>query len=232
MRVLVLVIASRGEAYDAMRKAWDAHRPPDGVDVRFLYGGGLEKRRSETYGGREVTYDIPESVTPGGLDKTVRYLAEEQELEEKYQYVVRTNLSSWFHWARLLDWLADKPRRRFAAGYSPCGTHLSGCNLTLSADLANRLATATLNRDLLDDIAWSPWIFANAARVDPVPRVDLVYESSVILHGQAAAAWHVRLKHADRQLDVRLLESLARQYDPKTDVFAIVEVAAHSIGFS
>lgn len=40
MRVLVLVIASRGEAYDGMRRAWDAHlrAAPVCVDARFLYG--------------------------------------------------------------------------------------------------------------------------------------------------------------------------------------------------
>ena len=41
MRVLVLVLASRGGAYDGMRRAWSAARAraPPGVTVRFLYGG-------------------------------------------------------------------------------------------------------------------------------------------------------------------------------------------------
>lgn len=228
MRVLFLVIASRGKAYDGMRRAWDVHlrAAPACVDARFLYGGG---------GGgggpleNDVEYDdIRECLVPGALDKTVRFLSETD--LSGYDYVVRTNLSSWFHWGRLLAWLRERPRVGFAAGFSPDRSHLSGCNLTLSRDLAAGLASAPLDRGLVDDLAWSPWVFSEAAVVERVPRLDLVYDDHAELHGDADAAWHVRLKHADRDLDVALMDFLAREYDPGKGVSAHVVAALRAVG--
>ena len=233
MRALVLVLSSRGGAYDGMRRAWSSSRLPPGIDVRFLYGGGGGGGGGGDGGGGggdgDVVYDdIPETLVPGALDKTIRYLREMP--LDAYDYVVRTNLSSWFHWARLLDWLRDQPRTGFAAGYSPDGTHLSGCNLTLSRDLAKALATAPLDRGLVDDLAWSPWLFANATHVDTVPRLDLVYDASVLFHGDAASGWHVRLKHTRRDVDVALLDQLVHAYDPRADLMSQVRLAIYFAG--
>jgi hypothetical protein len=233
MRVLVLVLSSRGGAYDGMRRAWSRARAPPCVDVRFLYGGGGDVTYGDGDGagtcGADVTYnDIPETIVPGALDKTLRFLS--GTCLDGYDYVVRTNLSSWFHWARLLAWLADQPRTGFAAGYSPDGTHLSGCNLTLSRDLAQKLATAPLDRGLVDDLAWSPWLRANATHVESVPRLDLVYDASVLFHGDAAAGWHVRLKHTDRDIDVAVMDALVHAYDPAADLVSQVRLAIYFAG--
>lgn len=234
MRVLVLVIASRGKAYDGMRRAWDVHlrAAPACVDVRFLYGARDDGAGDDGAGDDglvgNVEYDIPECIVPGALDKTVRFLSETD--VSGYAYVVRTNLSSWFHWDRLLAWLRERPRAGFAAGYSPDRSHLSGCNLTLSRDLAAGLACAPLDRGLVDDLAWSPWIFSEAAVVECVPRLDLVYgDYDVELHGNVDAAWHVRLKHTDRDLDVALMDFLAREYDPDQSVSAHAVAALRAV---
>ena len=236
MRVLVLVLASRGGAYDGMRRAWSAARAraPPGVTVRFLYGGdgdggGGDGGDGDDGDGDVVYDDIPETIVPGALDKTVRFLSAAN-VVDAYDYVVRTNLSSWFHWARLLAWLRDQPRTGFAAGYSPDGTHLSGCNLTLSRDLAKKLATAPLDRGLVDDLAGSPWLFAYATHLETVPRLDLVYDASVLFHGDAASGWHVRLKHTNRDIDVALLDQLVHSYDPDADLLSQVRLAIYFAG--
>lgn len=229
MRVLVLVIASHGEAYDGMRRAWDVHlrAAPACIDARFLYGSG----GSGVFDTDVVYEDVPECIVPGALDKTVRFLKDLS--AEGYDYVVRTNLSSWFHWDRLVAWLRGRPRAGFAAGFSPADrTHLTGCNLTLSRDLAAGLASAPLDRGLVDDLAWSPWLFSAAAVVECVPRLDLVYDDHVYLHGDVDAAWHVRLKHTDRDLDVALMDFLAREYDPGQDVAAHAVAALRAVGLA
>jgi hypothetical protein len=227
VRVLVLVIASRGPAYDAMRRAWGRHAPPAGWRVAWLYGDGCDSPRLP---GDFVAAGVRESLVPGALDKTVaalRELLSDDPLE--YDYVLRTNLSSWFHWRLLAEHLAECPRARFCAGYSPDGTHLSGCGLLMSRDVAARLAAADLDRGLVDDLAWSAWLARTPdIQVEWTPRIDLVYDAAVLLHptpAAAARAWQVRLKHHDRALDAALLELLVAGYDPGAGSLSQCELA-------
>ena len=230
MRVLVLVIASRGPAYDAMRRAWARHASarPAGWRVAWLYGEPSEPGAEPSEPGDFVARGVRECITPGALDKTVAALREL--LTDDYDYVLRTNLSSWFHWRLLAEHLAGCPRARYAAGYSPDGSHLSGCGLLMSRDVAARLAKASLDRGLVDDLAWSAWL-ARTRDIDIewTPRIDLVYDDAVLLHPSPAAAagsaWQVRLKHHDRALDARLLELLVAGYDPGAGALSQCELA-------
>lgn len=247
MRVLVLVIASRGAPYDAMRRAWARHAPPAGWRVAWLYGDSArslgdsdsaypDSARSlgdpasepSAQPGDFIASGVRECITPGALDKTVAALREL--LTDDYDYVLRTNLSSWFHWGVLAEHLAGCPRARYAAGYSPDGSHLSGCGLLMSRDVAARLAKASLDRGLVDDLAWSAWL-ARTRDIDIewTPRIDLVYDDAVLLHPSPAAAagsaWQVRLKHHDRALDAALLEHLVAGYDPGAGTLSQCELA-------
>lgn len=225
MRVLVLVIASRGAAYDAMRVAWGRHAPPAGWRVAWLYGEPHDAPEP----GDFVAAGVPECLIPGALDKTISALRG-MPLSE-YDYVLRTNLSSWFHWGVLARYLAESPRARFCAGWSPDGSHLSGCGLLMSSDVAARLAAANdLDRGLVDDLAWSAWLARSRdIAIEWTPRIDLVYDDTVLLHPSpavaAAHAWQVRLKHHDRALDARLLSELVAGYDPGAGSLSQCELA-------
>lgn len=226
MRVLVLVLASRdGGAYDAMRRAWGRHAAsaPPGFRVRWIYGAGAADVDGPPAGVGDLVFDVPESIIPGALDKTVRALAAEP---RDYDFLVRTNLSSFLDWRGLAGFLSDSPRARFAAGYSPDRTHLSGCQFIASADVAARLAAAPLDRSLVDDLAWSAWLGTqDDVRLEWTPRIDLVSapggEAGLELHPDprtaAAHAWHARLKHLDRDLDARLLSALVSSSAPGED---------------
>lgn len=226
MRVLVLVIASRPAggtaaeydvpAYAPMREAWDKHaaQAPEGLDVRFVYGAGGPA------GPRDWTFeDVPETATPGILDKTV--LALERGLRDGYDAFVRTNLSSFYQWRALLDFLRSQPPERLAAGLCPDRSHLSGCNLVMSRDVAQAVvaATTTLDRSKIDDLAISEFLLSRYAPTW-ISRLELVFGADrgyVLLHpGDAGeAAFHVRLKNpGKRDTDAVFLRRLVDLYDP------------------
>ena len=221
VRVLILAIGGPGAVYSAMEHMFDEHfsrHAPPGFDLWFLHGQNAFHRAR-----RIVFGDINDCVIPGGLDKTLAALRV-LKLEE-YDFVVRTNLSSWFHWCGLRDFLLRQPRFGFAAGFSPDLSHLSGCNLMLSSDIAAKLTTADLiDRRLYDDVAISNWLrdFEAGVKWVWVSRIDLVYENSILVHGICDEAFHVRLKHDNRWHDVHLLHELTGLYDSRVSAWATV----------
>lgn len=208
MRVLIAVIASVTDHYDAMKAAWIRHfracpQSTDfSADLEFLYGvpGPQNPGEYDT-----VFPDVRESLVPGILQKTTKAFR-----ESDHDFVVRTNLSSWFHWRGLRDFLRSSPSTDFVAGYSPTKDHLSGCNFIASRDVIEYLGKYEFPGTDFDDLELSravrhvPWTW--------VSRIDLVYASSIEIHGDPRAAFHVRLKHDDRTLDVRLFDALVCAY--------------------
>ena len=238
MRVYVGVIASGGGAYDAMKAAWLAHvpAPDDGgdfrVDVEFLYGAPAPG--GESASSRDRSYDdVPESLVPGVLDKTLRAFRDALAATRDggYDFFVRTNLSSWYHWAALKTFLESCPSLGLAAGFSPGRDHLSGCNLVVSRDVAEELVRAPYPRRDLDDLETSSVILQTLG-IAPrwVSRVDLVYDAAVIVHGRARDAFHVRLKHFDRRADVALVRALVDAYDPGVPTSETVDRALAACG--
>jgi hypothetical protein len=220
MRVLVLAIAS-GDVpeYAAMKAALERHADaaPPGVDVRFLYGssgGGAGGG-----GARDWAFDdVPETFIPGILHKTLRGF--ERALAEGYDVVVRTNLSSFFHWRALLDFVRAQPSTGLAAGLCPDRSHLSGCNLVLSRDVVEAVLAAreALDAAKIDDLALSEFLL-RAYAPTWVPRLEIVFSGSqghVLLHpGDAAVETvHVRLKNPGaRGADATYLRALVDAYD-------------------
>jgi len=211
MRAVVAAISSRGAPYDALRAAFEAHfraNAPPSLDLVFLYArDGPEDALSA-----RCPHLPRESLVPGALAKTAWFLG--QPGLERYDFVVRTNLSSWYNWHALERFLGGLPRgTRLAAGFSPDGSHLSGCNLILSARLARELASAPLDASLIDDLAISRYLFSDpGVDLRGVARLDLVYGDAVEQHGAPEHTFHVRLKHHDRALDVALFRALTACY--------------------
>ena len=147
-RLLVLVIGGGSRPrYRANRVVWRmiSHivGPRLGVHIYFvamdpnITTGGL-------YGEHSLLFPGEDKVAPGVLLATVqglKYIMDHELPGSKAPYVVRTNLSSFWVFDKLLQWLMSKPATRFYAGVPyPAPrlgiTYASGAGMTMSMDLA------------------------------------------------------------------------------------------------
>lgn len=229
MRVLVLIIASHGTEYESLKAEWTAHvdaHCPTGVDVRFLYGVN-DPLMPEDYAwsDRDLVYPVKESTygavgcRSGVLDKTLLALKN----HDGYDYVVRTNLSSWYHFDKLLRFLEAAPRKRFAAGFSPTKDHLSGCNIIVSGDVAADLAAyGAYGRDL-DDLEISKALSRMGVSATWVPRIDILNKGGIVPHEEHEQSFHVRLKQPNRADDASCFRALTAVYAPSDTAWGTVK---------
>jgi len=210
VRLLVLVIATRDEPYGLMKDVWlcnwALHAPP-GARLWFLYDtpGRSGFDQTAVRGCLDYHVDQPPSLIPGVLDKTLAAFRTAAD----FDYVFRTNLSSFVDLTALHSFLQGRPRRRFMSGCSPDRSHLSGCGYALSADLVRELAERPLDRGLIDDVATSRVLLAlPGCTVHWAARSDHVDADPCVVHNPDQPLYHHRCKHANRVFDVAHLRLL------------------------
>ena len=131
MRLLVLVIANHDPVYDAHWSSWRqtmVGRHPS-VDVYFLVGNPSQAEAVVVdEATRCVSIRVEETLIPGITIKTIeglRWMVEHRR-DVGYTHVLRTNMSSVWHWPRLLKRLPVVPTDSPALGASYSGTRYSG----------------------------------------------------------------------------------------------------------
>ena len=113
-KIIILIIASHGdgqEYYDLFKKCWEEYmnRFPE-VKCFFLYSD--ETIESDILINKNsITHKSKECLTPGILHKTNagKYFCHKK---FKYDYLLRTNLSSFVHIPNLLNYLETKERNK------------------------------------------------------------------------------------------------------------------------
>lgn len=117
-KVLILIIASDNHpAFLELQEVWRSYmkRAPDNIDAYFI------KANPNIASGSEVVEDtifskVEESYKPGILKKTILSMEYMLQKEKKYDYVVRTNLSSFYVFPRLLAFIDTLPEKNCYAG--------------------------------------------------------------------------------------------------------------------
>ena len=115
-KLIILIIASHGEGqthYDVFKKCWEEYmnRFPE-VKCFFLYSD--ENIESDIFVNvNSITHKSKESLAPGILHKTNagKYFCHKK---FKYDFLLRTNLSSFIHIPNLLKYLETKTRVNIA----------------------------------------------------------------------------------------------------------------------
>lgn len=179
-KVLVLIIASDNtEAYLELQKVWRSymHSDPEHVEAYFIRGNPNLSTPYEIKGD-DLFVKTEESYTPGIFNKTVLSMEVFLPKMKEYDYVIRTNLSSFYVLPRLLNFLKSQPKEKY---YSGIQMHLppqwnpqfglvnfvSGAGIILSSDLVEMLVREKeevfkLNTIMPDDVLIG-WFFQNKA---------------------------------------------------------------------
>jgi len=214
LKVLVLIIAcDNNEAYLELQKIWSSYmnKDPQHYDVFFIRGNP-ELSRSYEIKGNDLFVKTAESYTPGIINKTVLSIEALLPKLKDYDYVLRTNLSSFYVFSRLLDFLNTLPRQNCYCGvplYIPADWYpkfgymnfISGAGIILSSDLAEMLVRGKeeifkFNTELPDDVLIG-WFFQQkninlivAARNDFQTKANWLESKKII----SKESFHFRAK--------------------------------------
>ena len=121
-KAIILVLASEDNErvpeslrpfYPYLKKAYESYmfEHPD-IKVLFVYGGGTTFERKE----HDLVYDhVPETYHPGMLTKTL-YAIEYIHNNFEYDYIIRTNLSQFWIFHRLVNRLDKLPKEKCVTG--------------------------------------------------------------------------------------------------------------------
>jgi len=192
LKTLILIIATNDKpAYQELQKVWEIYMNSDPAhfEVYFLRADPTQTEKAVVNKDKnEITLKTHEGFVPGILNKTLMaFEAIEPRLDE-FDYVIRTNLSSFYYYPNLLNFLNTLPRTNCYCGVSlglPLKlspeisyiSFVSGSGIILSKDLARLLAKdhnelKRYKNDLPDDVFIG--LFYQSKLVSPYPanRVD------------------------------------------------------------
>jgi hypothetical protein len=180
IKILVLIIDSDDHAvYAKLRKIWRTymHLDPEHVAAYFIRGN--PKLKTQCFiDGDTIWINIQDNWTSGITQKTILSM-EHMLTRDDFDYVLRTCLSSFYIFSRLLNFLDNCPRERFYSAL--VGDHYgikygAGCGFLLSPDLAKMLVlqkTKLWNDPLPDDVAIGKFFITdNEIPIIPHKRMD------------------------------------------------------------
>lgn len=129
--------------------------------------------------GNTFYVKLEESIFYGITYKTLKAI---EYFSQNYDYILRTNLSSFYRFDKLYDILKLAPRNNYYAGIHG-GDFVSGCGFIISKDIASNI---TKNIDKVwdpniryDDVCFGKYIFTNfPTSFHHIPRYDFVNQPS------------------------------------------------------
>ena len=136
------------------KKMWRLymHADPEHIEAYFIKGNPYLASEYE-FDGDVIWSRSHENLIPGILNKTIMSMeALLPRIKTEFNYVLRTNLSSFYVFPRLLNFLKNCPRRNFYCGSDTGDPAIgSGCGFLLSPDLVELLINN--KKYLLDNIS-------------------------------------------------------------------------------
>lgn len=218
LKILVLIIASDNlPVYVELLESWKKymHSDPDHFEVYFLRGDENLHEKA-TVEGDTIWAQTDEGYVPasgGILKKTILALEVMVPRLHEFDYVLRTNLSSFYVFPRLLAYLRTMPRKRCYTGskigdWSQFG---SGCGFIVSTDLAYQLATQGKSligiHTVEDDVMIGRFLRKKQVRLIPHDRINILKAGDIdrINRSTSTDIFHFRVKHPD---DVRLYHDI------------------------
>ncbi len=180
IKVLVLIIASDDKPiYSSLQTIWRSymHNDPEHVEAYFI------KANPELSSDYQIEADViwsktVENITPGIVNKTILSLeALLPRIKTEFDYVLRTNLSSFYIFPRLLTFLERCPIRNFYCS----GGHAhfaSGSGFLMSPDVVELLVTHKYELingvSANDDVVIGNFLYQKNIFVTHHPRIDIL----------------------------------------------------------
>jgi len=237
-KAIMLVLASdNAPIYKELRKVYQAYLHENAnIKVFMVYGDGTEFDATQD----DLIYpDVAENYYPGMITKTIKAI---QHIDENYDYdfLIRTNISTFWDFDRLLKRLDIQPLENCFTGTIRGCKHkgeaspqyISGTNLVLSRDLVVKMIShkdELLSWDLPEDWAMSKLFIDSGLK----PRASLpgaihfmeqfksVDEQPILSEIEIARKmnhdnFRIKNNHDRLNIDVAVAKILLREYYGKT----------------
>lgn len=196
MKIVVLVIASHDAVYDQFAANWRSQLYAENIKVYFIYCSEEQERLVEARGDC-IYLKGRECVKPGLHHKTLCGM--EYVLAEPFDYLIRTNLTSFINFRELNAFLEDKPVKNYMAGTYVSGGFLSGSGYMMTRDVVQDYLTWCD-----EDCTTNPM-----AHFDDEFVGEYIKEKSIAFHnlGMVTYTIDIGLTEAARKLHVRFKSS-------------------------
>jgi hypothetical protein len=146
-------------------------------NIKFFYIQFKNNIEDDIYLEHELFFKGEESFVPGIYLKSVKAL---QYINQHFEYdfVIRTNLSSFWHMNNLFELLSTVPTTGYIGGYGHQG-FISGTGIIMSRDIGNIIANSNDLTDHMDDVVISNIIQAHGYSMSNVTN----YKWSYLIQG-------------------------------------------------
>lgn len=156
-KIIFIVIASDTDYYNKNKKILNKFMNSN-KDVKTFY---IYCNKKKLNNDENLYFNCNESLRPGILQKTIQafqYINKHY----NYDYIVRTNLSTFWNINHLLQQIKKLPKEKCLAGQK-CRSFISGTGIILSHDLVNILINDKnkLNYNNADDVEISHYLHNN-----------------------------------------------------------------------
>lgn len=214
-KVLCLIISSDNmQAYLDLQKIWKSymHSDPAHFEVYFIQGDP-ELPTAHAIKGDHLFVKTAESYAPGIVNKTVLSIEALMSRMDEFDYVLRTNLSSFYVFPRLLNFVKTLPKERCYCGiqmHTPASWHpnfglinfVSGAGILLSKDLAKMMVNEKeeifkYSSELPDDVLIGYFYQKRGILSMPAERVDFPTREAWLAnkHRISDKSFHFRAKN-------------------------------------
>jgi hypothetical protein len=209
-KVLVLIIANDDKDYYVEeQKIWRSYMHLDREHVEaYFIKGSPELEQPFLIVGDEIWSKTEETYAPGILNKTILSMEAMLPKLDEFDYVLRTNLSSFYYFPRLLEFLKTLPSTQCYSGaighlHGPFG---SGAGFILSTDLVKMLIN---NKEQLldnarfpDDVVIGHFFLHRYIPLISAKRLDFPSYKAFVKHRNRKLSkhYHFRLKHENENL--------------------------------
>lgn len=187
--------------FESQNESWNSIEV-DGVDTFFLVGNNDK----DEIDGNLIKTNVPESLINCGY-KTLK--AFELLKNRDYNYIFRTNSSSYVDKQMLKDYLQDKPRNNFYSGV--IGNHhgiifASGSGFIVSKNVVDLvlLKQEYWEHRFIDDVALGLLLRHLSITPVPAPRFDI----QTVDNTTPTNYYHYRIKTFNRHKDCEYMKSI------------------------
>ncbi len=222
LKTLVLIIASNSDAYNAFEESWRSymHLDPEHFECYFIRGD--ETIEQDTIIAGDTIYSkTKECLIPGVLNKTfMSFEALESRLDE-FDFVLRANLSSFFVWPRLQEFLKNLPKKNVYCGiahyflYYPL-TFVNGSGIIFSTDLVRKMLAhrnELVDINIIDDVAMGEFFKRQQVQITHSGAIEILSEQAwnELKYNIPPNLFHFRIKALEdstRAADLRIHKDL------------------------
>lgn len=201
-KAIMLVIASYDDIYCDIIETWKTYmKKVDNVKIYLLYcRSDLDEQMVVDEDEGTIMYNCEESLTPGIYLKSI-YSMDYCHKTYKYDYLIRTNLSSFYNIPKLLDYLDKVPQNNYAGGIYGVSYNIPficGAGIIISSDLVEKMLKSALQDNSVNEILYYP--------------DDVLLSYLINLHINPATYKGVPRCNVSEKLTIEKIELLSKEY--------------------